>query len=62
MLEKIRKDMTGGPTTVFARKAVANETFNRKSNILCKSIVAIDASQLYTYSMSQDQPTSLYTR
>ena len=29
------------------RKAVASETFFRKSNNSCKSIVGIDASQLY---------------
>ena len=32
------------------------------SNKLCKSIVDIDASQLYPYSMCQDMPTGLYTR
>ena len=42
--------MTGGPSIVFTRKAVANETFFRKSNKLCKSIVGIDAIQLYLYS------------
>ena len=47
LLEKIWEDMTGGPSIVFTRKAVANETFIRKSNTLCKSIVGIDASQLY---------------
>ena len=31
LLEKIREDMTGGPSKVFTRKAVANETFIRKS-------------------------------
>ena len=54
--------MTGGPSTVFTRKAVANETFIRKSNILCKSIIDIDASQLYPYSMRQDMPTGMYTK
>ena len=54
--------MTGGASIVFTRKTVANETFIRKSNNLCKSIVGIDASQLYPYSMCQDMPTSLYTR
>ena len=62
LLEKIWEDLTGGPSIVFTRKAVANETFIRKSNILCKSIVGIDASQLYPYSMCQDMPTGLYTR
>ena len=62
LLEKIREDMTGGPSIVFTRKAVTNETFIRKSNNLWKSIVGIDASQLYPYSMCQDMPTGLYTR
>ena len=62
LLEKIREDMTGGPSIVFTKKAVVNETFIRKSKNLCKSIVGIDASQLYPYSMCQDMPTGLYTR
>ena len=45
MLEKIREDMTGGPTIVFTRKAVANETFVQRTKHLCKSIVGIDTSQ-----------------
>ena len=47
LLEKIREDMVGGPSSVFTRKAVVDETFIRKSSNLCKSIVGIDASQLY---------------
>ena len=31
LLEKIREDMVGGPSTVFTRKAVVDETF------ICKS-------------------------
>ena len=54
--------MVGGPSIVFTRKAVVNETFKRKSSTLCKSIVDIDASQLYPYSMCQSMPTGLYTR
>ena len=62
LLEKIREDMVGGPSIVFRRKAVVDETFIRKSTNLCKSIVGIDASQLYPYSMCQPTPTGLYTR
>ena len=47
LLEKIREDMVGGPSIVFTRKAVVDETFIRKSSNLCKTIVGIDASQLY---------------
>ena len=60
--EKIWEDMTGGPSIVFTTKAVTFETFIRKSNNLCKSIVGIDASQLYPYSMCQNMSTGLYTR
>ena len=58
----MREDMVGGPSIVFTRKAVVDETFIRKSTNLCQSIVGIDASQLYPYSMCQPMPTGLYTR
>ena len=61
LLQKIREDMVGGPSIVFTRKAVVNETFIRNSGNICKSIVGIDASQLYPYSMCQPMPTVLYT-
>ena len=62
LLQKIREDMVGGPSIVFTRKAVVDETFIRDSGNVCKSIVGIDASQLYPYSMCQPMPTGLYTR
>ena len=62
LLQKIREDMVGGPSIVFTRKAVVNETFIRNSGNICKSIVGIDASQLYPYAMCQPMPTGLYTR
>ena len=62
LLEKIREDVVGGPSIVFTRKAVVDETFIRKSTNFCKSIVGIDASQLYLYSMCQPMSTGLYTR
>ena len=62
LLEKIREDMVGGPSIVFTGKAVVDKTFIRKSSILCKSIVGIDASQLYPYSKCQPMPTGFYTR
>ena len=61
-LLKIRVDMVGGPSIVFTRKAVVDETFIRKSTNLCKSIVGTQASQLNPYSMCQPMPTGLYTR
>ena len=60
--ENIREDMVGGPSIVFTRKAVVDETFIRKSTNVCKSIVSIDVSQLYPYSMCQPMPNELYTR
>ena len=62
LVQKIREDMVGGPSIVFTRKAVVDETFIRRSENICKSIVGIDASQLYPYSMCQPMPTGLYTR
>ena len=62
LLEKVREDMVGGPSIVFTRKAVVDKAFIRKSTYLFKSIVGIDASQLYPYSMCQPMPTKLYTR
>ena len=61
-MEKIREDIVGGLSIVFSRKAVVDETFIRKSANICKSIVEVDASQLYPYSICQPMPTGLYTR
>ena len=60
--DKIREDMTGGPSIVFTRKAVVDQTYIRNSENICKSIVGIDASQLYPFSICQEMPTGLYTR
>ena len=60
LLEKLREDVVGGPSIVFTRKAVVDETFIGKSTN--KSFVGIDASQLYPYPMCQPMPTGLYTR
>ena len=54
--------MVGGPSIVFTGKAVKDETLVRKSSNLCKSIVGIDASQLYHNSICRPMPTGLYTR
>ena len=51
LFEKIREIIVGGPSILLTREAVADETFIRKSSNLCKSIVGIDASQLYPYSV-----------
>ena len=62
LLEQIQEDRVGGPSIVFTHKVVVDEAFIRKSSNLCKSIVGIDASQLYLYSMCQPMPSGLYTR
>ena len=62
LLQKIREGMVDGPSIVFTRKAVVDETFIRNSENICKSIVGIDANQLYPYSMCQPMPTGLNTR
>ena len=62
VLGKIREDMGGSPSIVFTRKVVVDETFIRKSSNLCKSIVGIVTSQLYSYSICQPMPIGLYTR
>ena len=61
LMEKFREDVVGGPSIVFTRKAVIDETFIRKSTNISKSIIGIDASQLYPYSMCQPMLTGLYT-
>ena len=45
--------MTDGPSIVFTQKAVVDKTFLRNSSNVCKSVVGIDASQLYPFSMGQ---------
>ena len=47
---------------VFTREAVFDETHNRKSTNVWKSIVGIVSSQLYSHSRCQPTPTGLYTR
>ena len=62
LLQKLRKNLVRGPSIVFMRKAVVDKTFIRKFTNLCKSIVSIDASQLYTISLCQPMPIGVYTR
>ena len=39
LLQKIREGVVGGPSIVFTRKAVVDETFIRKSTNICKTIL-----------------------
>ena len=64
MCEKIRKDMSVGPSLVLTRKAVVDQTYTRNSSNVCKTIVGIDGidySQLCQFSMCEEMPTELYT-
>ena len=61
LFEKIR-DVVGDRSFVFTRKAVVDETFIRKSTNRSRSIIGIDARQLYHYSMCQPMVTGLFTR
>ena len=56
---KIREDVVDGPSLVITRKAVVQETLIRKPTNICKSVVGIDASQLYPYPMCQIMPTGV---
>ena len=62
LMQKFREDMVGGPSIVFRRRVVVDETFIRNSRKICNSIGGIDASQLYPYSVCQPMPTGIYTR
>ena len=46
LLEKFREDIVAGPSIVFTREAVVDETFLPKSTNRCKPIVETDASQM----------------
>ena len=54
--------MTGGPSTVFTRNAVVEQTYVRNSSDVCKTVVGVDASQIYAFSMCQEMPTGFYIR
>ena len=62
LLENIRERVVGGSSIVVTRKAVVDQNFIRKSANIRKSVVGIDASQLYPYSMCQPMSTGLHTR
>ena len=53
--------MVRGPSIVFKGVALVDETLIRMSANICKSIVGIDARQIYPNFMCQPIPTGLYT-
>ena len=60
VVEKMQEDAVC-LSVVFVREAVVKETVICKPTNLCKSIVGIDANQLYSYTMCQPMPTGQYT-
>ena len=62
LLQKIREDMVDGPSIVFTGKTVVRQTRIRSPSNTCKSVVGINASQLYCFAKCLPMPTGLYTR
>ena len=61
--EKLRDCITGGPSIVFKRLAIANETKIRvDGQKVCRSIQGYDSNALYLYCLSSELPTGAYTR
>ena len=50
-MQNIKDNMVGGSSIVFTQNAVVDKTSIRKLTSVSKSIVGIDASRLYPYSM-----------
>ena len=58
----IREWLTGGPSIFLTRYAKVASSRIKNSSNMCKTIVGIDASQLYPFSMMKDMPTGVYTK
>ena len=61
LLENFRKNVDG-VFIVLTRTEVVDENFIRESTNICKSIMGIDANQIYPYSICQPMPTDLRTQ
>ena len=59
---KVRKDIVGGPSILFTRKSVVDETHIRKSTYVCQTIFGIDAGRFYHYSSRWATLTEFYIR
>ena len=62
LLDELREDIVGGPAIVFTKLALVDETFIRDSTNWCKTLVAIDASQLHPFSIWQAMSIGLFIR
>ena len=45
----------------YTRKAVVDQTYICNSSFFCKTVVRIDASQIYSFSVCQEIPNGLFT-
>ena len=54
--------MTCGPTIVFTRKTIVDQTYISNSSNVCKTIDGIDAGHLFLFSICQKMPTGHYKR
>ena len=58
----LREWLTGGPLKIFTRYAKAGTLRIKNSSNMCETIVAVDASQFYPFSMAKIMPTEVYTK
>jgi len=56
------ESLTGGPSIIFTRKAVANETFVRQGQQPVKKVIGLDANALYLWAFDQDFPVGSFIR
>ena len=61
LLEILQEVIVGGLPFELKSRAVVDEILIWESTNWCKTLVGIDASQLYSFSMCQAMPTGLYT-
>ena len=54
--------MTDEPSKVFTQKVVVDQITIYNSSNVCRTIVGIDASKLYSFSRCQETPKRIYTR
>ena len=60
--DSIRELLTGGPSNILTWYAKVVSSRIKNSSNMCKTIVSIDASQFYSFSMMKDMPTGVYTK
>ena len=56
------KWITRGPSIIFTRYATVRKTKIKQSENICKSILGIDANQLYAFPVTEYIPTRPYTK